>query len=61
MELGLGIHGEIGAGGRASLEPLHSVIERMLYQINKGKCCYSSISLLILYFSTKNSSPVFVY
>ena len=36
MELGLGIHGELGAGGRTSLEPLQCVIERMLYQLNKA-------------------------
>jgi len=37
MELGLGIHGELGAG-RTNLEPLSSIIERMLYQLNKALC-----------------------
>ena len=36
MELGLGIHGELGASGRSNLEPLHSIIERMRDQLNKG-------------------------
>lgn len=35
MELGLGIHGELGVS-RTNLEPLHCVIERMLYQLNKA-------------------------